>query len=621
MKTIAIIAAILAGALLVLMGSCRMPFYPTGNDPSIFIDRPTPPAGSGFQTLGRVIHFGWHSGSQRAPRCIRYMYTQVVDTNGYYNPTFDIIGEMNRNPGRYERYWSRWISFYAAGDSGASTVLGDDEILEINKRHIFAVQAMDRFGRITEHFDRATNVRQFIPSAAVAPGLRVSESYLGSSRYLGMSGSADVLECPAGTFNFRWVGDASSYGSMVVAYRYGWDIADIDNPDEWDVPWSPGLTYAPPTMIAAGVHTLFVEAIDDAATTTLGMVEINIVPFSMDRDLLWVDDFPSEDFPQITYATPTESEHDSFWLNICGKAQGFDPATDAYDVYHSHSGMPPSLSNISGYRNIIWSFGSNKDYGAWDNVILFTPESMIGSGSSWAVNYLALFLRFGGHLLTEGQSDRAGGLAACLQPVAQVFPMNLRCEITGNQWGCEGDTSGVNTMAFRDYCVTMLDKVLGTFRTDPDMPTRTARNYDCMYYAVKADDPVTQALTGLPDQLDLWSEVTAPGRFFDPQAPAPYPGGFTFVEAYDPAYWMNRNVVTSQLCFHPMFLIKTKNTFSSLNNTAVALVITKYDDEAPPGGVAAKSFHFGFPLWYFNRTQVDQIMGAVFAEWQIPTNP
>jgi len=605
------------------MGSCHLLFYPTGDEPGVIIDRPAPAPGGAVQTLGMVINFGWRADGDLNPRCVRYMYSQVVDTNGVYDPSFNIVADMNAHPARYESKWGRWISFYAPGDSGKSTVLGDDEILVTGRSHIFAVQAMDRFGKITQAFSRTSNVRQFIVSAAVAPLLKVTEPVLGSSAFLGMAGSPKVYEFSPGlALEFHWAADASAYGGVIAGYRYGWDVIDINDPDAWAVPWSPSNTFAPPQTWYSGVHELFVEAIDDVGITTLGIIEINIVPFTMDRNLLWVDDFMSTNFVQIDYSMPTENEHDAFWLGICGGAQGFNPGTDVYDAYYSYSMVPPPLVYIGKYRNIIWSFGSSNNYGVLDNVILFTPESMVGSGTTPAANSLAMFLRKGGHLMTEGRADRSGGLAACLQSAAQIFPMNLRCEITGPRADCAGDTSGVNTIAYRDYCVTMLDKVLASIRTDPDMPTRQVRNYDCMSYAVKADDPMTQMLAGLPDRLDLWSEVTAPGRFFDPNQPTPYPGGFTYVEVYDPAYWMNRNMVSSQPCFHPMFRMKTKNSLSALNNAATALVLTKYENVVPStGGVAAKSFHFGFPLWFFNRTQVDQIMDVVFTEWQIQASP
>ncbi|HVO76614.1 MAG TPA: hypothetical protein VMT60_01390, partial [Candidatus Bathyarchaeia archaeon] len=260
-------------------------------------------------------------------------------------------------------------------------------------------------------------------------------------------------------------------------------------------------------------------------------------------------------------------------------------------------------------------YGASLSLGAWDNLILFTPENQINAGSQPTVNYLSIFLAKGGHLLTEGRSDRTGGLAAALQPGAMVFPMNLRCEITGSKSGCEGDTSGVYSMPYRDYCVTMLDKVLGLFRSDADLPARMDA-LDALQYAVRADvDPVTAANPAVPATLDLWEEVTKSGRFFDPRV-----RGYTYVEIYDPKYWMDARQVESQKCFHPMYLMHSRNISSPVNNTAIALWLTKYqnvDPDGPGPGVAAPSVHFGFELWFFDRAEVNQLIDTIFALWGI----
>jgi hypothetical protein len=297
-----------------------------------------------------------------------------------------------------------------------------------------------------------------------------------------------------------------------------------------------------------------------------------------------------------------------------------------YDSYYSHNATPPKISLIARYKNIIWTYGSSNDNDCWDNIVLFTPETLVGTGTQIVVNYLSLFLAKGGHLLTEGNSERTGGLAACLQPIAQRFPMNLKCETTGNQDGCSGDTSGVNSYPYKDYCVTMLDKIVGTFRADADLPLRQVRNYDCIYPGMlNAHDAWNDSLPGMPDTLNLWSTITAPGHFFAPLEGSPRPGGFTLAEIYDPAYWMNRNIVSSQGCFHPLYLMRSKNTVSALNRQAVGLWITKYAHITPDPtagvAVAAPSIHLGFELWYFDRAQGRAIINAMFSKWQILATP
>ncbi|MCK4235509.1 MAG: hypothetical protein KAX38_00220 [Candidatus Krumholzibacteria bacterium] len=64
------------------------------------------------------------------------------------------------------------------------------------------------------------------------------------------------------------------------------------------------------------------------------------------------------------------------------------------------------------------------------------------------------------------------------------------------------------------------------------------------------------------ERLDLCEEITKPStppRYFNPNN-SYGPGGFTYVEIYDPEYWMDRNYVTSQACFHPMYRMRSRNT-------------------------------------------------------------
>jgi hypothetical protein len=621
MRRMMLCAAILAGVLLLVCGGCRMPVCPADEDPYVIIDKPPAPSPGPVQMLGTVIVFGWHAGGEGKLRSVRWMWSQVVDTSGAYNPLFDIVRDLNEHPQRYESKWSKWVPY--GGRAGTTTTLGDDETLEVGKSYIFAVQAMDFCGRTTEDFDRTTNVRQFVVSRSAVPMLTVMEPFLGGVKFLGMRMNAVAVDfAPNLALNFRWQADASSYGGEVVGYRYGWDVEDIDDPNTWDVSFAPFHTSAPPRALSSGVHTFFVEALDNAGSITLGMIQVTIVPFTMERSLLWVDDLHSLDFVQQDWAIPTESQHDAFWLDLCGRAQGFNPGVDVYDAYNTYNLARPTLSLIGTYRNIIWSYGSNADEGIWDNVISFTPESMIGSGSKLTTSILAVFLAKGGHLLTEGSSERSGGLAACLLPAAQAFPMSLKCEITGNRDDCLGDLSGVNTIGYRDYCVTMLDKVLGQIRTTAGMPMRRVRNYDCMYPGANLSSDVWNTnVPGMPAQLNLWEEIIETGHYFDPSAADPRPGGFTNVEVYDPSYWMNARQASSQGCFHPLYLMRAKNSASALHNQAVALWLTRYADVVPEVsggiGVAAPSLHFGFELWYFNREQVNQIIDAAFTKWQI----
>ena len=618
-RTTPFVVVVVLAVMILGPTGCKNPYCPSTEEPYVVIDSPPP-----SNVLPQVVKFTWHSGLEEDPKAVRYFVSLLVDTLGNYNPGFDIVRDLNEHPERYEDKWSEPILYRAPDGSGQMAIIGDDEELNINMVHYFVVQAIDRCGQVTETFTRDVNLRQYIVSATMGPILQVTESYLGFFRFLGgyetMNPSLVKVDLPTGMpLNFSWRADASLYGGEIACYRYGWDIADLNDPSHWSTDCIPGLTSAPERRFYSGVHTFFVEAMDNLGSSVLGGIQFSIVPFPMERNLLWVDDFYSTDFTQIDYSMPTETEHDDFWLGICSKAEGFVPNNDVFDTRTS-AFNPPDLLKIGQYKNIIWTYGANKDYGAWDNIVQFTPESSVGIGTAHHVNYLPMFLAKGGHLWTLGRSDMAGGLAAVLPPYAMEFPINLKCEMTGTRIGCDGDQSGIHSMPYRDYCVTVLDKVVGFFRSDPLMPPRSV-DRDAMYYAYKDDTyGYNISYPHLPEELRLWSEVSAPGRYFDPQV-----RGFTYVELYDPSYWLDLTAVQSQDCFAPMYRMRSRNSLSAVNNTTVALWLTKYEDIVPDvvSGIAApaRSVHFGVPLWFFNRTAVDQIADVIFDEWGIASNP
>jgi len=335
----------------------------------------------------------------------------------------------------------------------------------------------------------------------------------------------------------------------------------------------------------------------------------------MTRVLLLVDDYYASPYPVPDLSSPTETEHDAFWTSICSRAEGFDETIDIYDTY-SWS-RAPSIALIGRYRNIIWTY-STESNNRWSRVVEFTPESAVNISRDETPNLISIFLQKGGHLWTSGRSDRGGGLAAVLQEEHRTFPVDIRCEINGPGGNC-GDNSGISSLPYRDYCITVIDKVTGRFRTDSSMPSRILSHHDVLRSAVRDDgDPVTAGFPGLPITLALRDEVTAEGSFFCTDSLCS-PGGFTYVEVYDPGYWLSRTAGSSRYCFHPVYRMTAASPSSVLDGETVALWVTRYDDIIPdaPGGVAAPSIHFGLPLWYFRHESVDSIADVVFERWGI----
>jgi hypothetical protein len=589
--------------------------------PYVYINFPVNPNPGSGQVLSHRINFRWYGRdpisspwNSQDVDSIRYMHFE-------YNPY--TIDSINATPERYEHWWSPWIYYNAPNDSGKSTLLGDDEILEPKKNYVFAVQAMDEAGAVTPIIDLRTNARKFLVIDPPGPVLTVNESHLGIFKIMGTNFKPSIFDLVEGfPLKFTWSADASDYGGIITSYRYGWDIADLTEPEEWDVSPSPYHFSAPEKRFYSGTHIFYIEVIDNMGIMTLAKIQIDIFQILMDKNLLLVDDFNSGEFAQVIYAMPTEREHDEFWTNICLRADGFDPEVDIYDSRENFY-IPVDQQTIWRYKNIVWVYSAedrtmDNEGTTWIKLCQFIPPSAIGYyGSKY--NYLQSYLSFGGHVWTSGKSDREGGMGGLMTRLARAYPRNLACEITSLHVGCDWDTTGVHSMPYKEYCITVLDRVWGAMRPDPRLENLRDFDNDALSHGWKDNsDPITAAHPDLPDTLDLWWKVVRPGMFFDPQV-----RGFHYVELYDTQYWLDIIQVGTQSCLHPIFRMRARNTRSNVDNAIFAFWTTKNAHVVAdaPGAIAAPSVHFGIPLWFFERDDVNAIADVIFKEWGISNQP
>ncbi|MBN2185350.1 MAG: hypothetical protein JW746_08485 [Candidatus Krumholzibacteriota bacterium] len=595
---------------------------------SPYVDITHPPDGT--YAYSTVITFRWvgvdpidSRSNTQDPDLVRYFSYQLPD---FLPDSFSIYRDLNEHPLAYEDEWSPWIPYSTDVNAPGRTVkVGVNETLALNKEHIFAVQAKDEAGAVTAIFKKDLNVKKFVVSWKQGPLLTVRETYLGGAKFIGTTMNPTVHKLPPGIpLNFCWEATAFDYGGEIVGYRYGWDIQDLNDPSQW----VGGGAYSPFTLCArekrlyTGIHTFFIEAIDDGGRITRGKVEIEVIQFTMERNLLWVDDLPSDENPVllITRTMPQESEHDEFWTNICSRAADFLPDRDIYDTT-DHNFEPPDIEVIGKYANIIWTFSSSSAADkplAWKKIVRYIPESKVGFAGEIELNYISIFMTKGGHVLTCGINNRGGGGFFDTFYTPPLLPALFKDDIY--EYASE-DTTGVNSMPYKDYCVTALDKVDAAWHTGTDWPEGIKRvvNDDGFVRALRDpyDPIVLEHLTGFPDTLALWSGVTCPSCFFNPQL-----RGFTYVEIFDSRYWLDfKQITNSQNCFHSTYRMRTRNNLSPINIQTVALVVTKFKDEFEGmeeiNFIPAYSFHFGLPLWFFDRNDVNQIMDVIFTEWQI----
>ena len=149
--------------------------------------------------------------------------------------------------------------------------------------YVFAVQGRDGNGVEETEFDFQWNARKIlVDPAAGGPVMTVYNEYMDP-----VISTSDVL--PPVIFDiaanvplqFCWTADASDYCGAVKAYRYGWDIQDLDDPTQWETDWVPydgSLICAPPRTYAFDSHTFYVEVMDDRGMISRLGVVANIVP-------------------------------------------------------------------------------------------------------------------------------------------------------------------------------------------------------------------------------------------------------------------------------------------------------------------------------------------------------
>jgi hypothetical protein len=227
--------------------------------------------------------------------------------------------------------------------------------LEAGAYWLFGVRAIDEAGAIEPDLRGNYNVIYFrtMPGWG-APVLRV---YEGASQHT-FPNDGQVWRKQAavgGQICFGWEGDATAYGGEICGYKYGIDIEDLNDPDQWEIDWTLDITGVCMTFVEPGTHYVYVKTKDCSSIEQLGTIEIEVVESLFDRDVLLVDDY----FDTI----PDDATHDAFMLQILSRCFQFTDSIYVFNTFKAGAGgVPrelksveePSLSELMRYRLIIW---------------------------------------------------------------------------------------------------------------------------------------------------------------------------------------------------------------------------------------------------------------------------
>lgn len=315
--------------------------------------------------------------------------------------------------------WSPWRPWSASDGSGKRAIVRGLRPAGFEPGvgfYLFAVQAMDEAGAVTPVFDWFTigknNTTPVFVSGDIGPTLSLRESFLGVFNFTGSSRPLLVDAAAGQTIRFCWRGDASSYGGEIVGYRYGWDIRDPEDEEQWEQNWSETATCAPARVFNSGTHVFFLQTRDNAESITQARIEMTVRQVTRRRDLLFVDD---STHPQGD-TDPDEAREDQRWQAIFDsllvrRPFAFDSGRDVFDVRQNRR-QPPPLSLVFDYKTVVWAVVASSQGSALSTVASFIDPFLEGENTARAFNYLNLYLDNGGEMWIHGH-----------QPSFSLFPL------------------------------------------------------------------------------------------------------------------------------------------------------------------------------------------------------
>ena len=589
--------------------------------------------------------------TKQDPESVQWALVSTV-AHGDYSTTITYLRE---NPDAPE--WYPWSWYRAPGDSGKSWTTPPLEFGD----YVFAIRAKDEAGAVTPVLAEPVNVRRLkVAERTSGPTFVLGSSLVGSVIAASCDYPLTIADIPAGIdVSFNLSACADHYGGTVAGYRYGWDILDLNDPNQWEIDYTPfisSVATTPPRAFNFGTHTFTAEVIDNSGFCSRIEIKLNVIRFTGERNLLIVDDYRADEVPgQSGWTTtnggvPSDAEHDNFWKDMASNLEGFD---DLRDMIQTSQDRELPLTTIATYKNVVWSVFGDLDAKAADALpLLYTyiqyrskrpPPNAGGAcsptgGVSGKVlpNYVGLAMQAGVHMIIAGTHPVQNvvprtGVFSVRWPMIPLYELEPGSVQTGSGPDSEdiADPPGNLGFAYRELCLEAIDYGIMT-----NQRVRGGTGANRRYCAVQPAwrNPNTGQPRredgmrgGIPADLNfptlsLRPEVSNPGRLFAPESQS------IDVEVYNPAYFRQGQacafVPAPRSCFEPIYLLDCIDTAERTYQQPVAFWTSAYAHvvaEDIPNAVGARSAVFGFPPVYFNPGEVKSAIEYIlFDEWQLP---
>lgn len=402
----------------------QVSFTATTLSPTVTIDRPTFTGAQLCVGSARALTFGWEGNDPDDvvgdPAEVRYALVNVTEVDFPDRdplPSGACITQTEYrqlNPVAHfdEAFWSEWIPYDAPEDSGRVVTF---PLKDLGQSFFFAVQVKDVAGAVTPTFEWGRNLRHVKITPNKLPQLAVTERFLGTETGVGPSKIAKFEIVAGQPLEFTWIGNADSYAGIIDAYRYGWEIQDVNDEEDpgWAVPWGSGPSFrrAPTRSFQQGNPNFVVQCRDNSGSITRVTYQFEVVqitPRANQLDLLVIDDFGLG-------TTPQEQEIKSRWRAqwnsmLEGRVVNYDPVTDFFDA--GENAFELTFRLINQYKAVIWFLN-----GANDNTVF--AQKLRPQLAQVRYNWLEVYQAKVGNLLFTGPNASV----AMVEPVELLYPL------------------------------------------------------------------------------------------------------------------------------------------------------------------------------------------------------
>lgn len=330
---------------------------------------------AGVPSTVTVFYDGTDSDSVTGvPVAVRYLWLEALlpDESQYLRSRNDYNRNLDYFVDFADSAWTEWQPY---GQDEESRRISIPDVARLDpqgrqKTYILALQSRDVAGAVSIQRGYGQQVANVEIVTTLSPPMIVSERFLGSQLFSGTNGLWTKESDVAGgqQMSFTWTASAASYGGRVVSYRYGWDLADPDDPNDPNWALQPGTTFAhrnpPPVFFEQGSHVLTIEARDDSDQVTRATIAIDVVEIpdpANQRDLLLVDDlFDDNSGGWNVNGVPLDDEpfRDAFWIGPAGVLTGPGGVAgwdaDAFTIDTRSDPFKLDMREIFNYRATVW---------------------------------------------------------------------------------------------------------------------------------------------------------------------------------------------------------------------------------------------------------------------------